>query len=400
MINKLMKELCPNGVECIALTKLFITKNGYTPSKSQKEYWIDGTIPWFRMEDIRENGRILNSSLQNVSKDAIKSGICPANSIIVSTSATIGEHALITVESLANQRFTYLILREEYKKIFNIKFLYYYCFNLDKYCLSHLKKGNFASVDMTKFEKFKFPIPPLPVQAEIVRILDNFTELTAELTARKRQYEFYRCKLLSFDDSVNYKTIEEIFEIKNGYTPSKSNKSFWENGELPWFRMEDIRENGRVLSSAKQQITMEAAKNKPFAADSIIVSTSATIGEHALIKVDFLCNQRFTCLTLKKEYKDIYDVTFLYYYCYKLDEFCLSNLNKGNFASVDMSKFCKFKIPLIDITEQKNIVSILNRFDILCNNISEGLPAEISARQKQYEYYRDKLLTFSEIGAC
>ncbi len=203
--------------------------------------------------------------------------------------------------------------------------------------------------------------------------------------------------MLNFDEAVDYKTIEEIFDIRNGYTPSKSKSSFWENGELPWFRMEDIRENGRILSSAIQQVTMEAAKNKPFSANSIIVSTSATIGEHALIKVDFLCNQRFTCLTLKKEYKDKFDMMFLYYYCFKLDVFCLANLNKGNFASVDMSKFYKFKFPLIDISKQKQIALTLDRFDKLCNNISDGLPAEIAARQKQYEYYRDKLLTFKEV---
>ena len=197
-LNELIQELCPNGVEHKTLSELFNTRNGYTPSRSNQEFWTNGTIPWFRMEDIRENGRILSEATQYVSESAVKGNLFPANSIIVATSATIGEHALITVPSLANQRFTYLMLKDQYKDMFDAKFLYYYCFKLDIYCKECLNQGNFASVDMKKFAKFEFPLVPLEVQREIVRILDNFTELTAELTARKKQYEYYRNKLLSF----------------------------------------------------------------------------------------------------------------------------------------------------------------------------------------------------------
>ena len=205
-LDELIQELCPDGVEYKELAEIFNTRNGYTPSKANPEYWENGTVPWFRMEDVRENGRILNDAIQKVSCSAVKGTLFPADSIIVATSATIGEHALLTVESLANQRFTYLMLKNEYKERFDIKFLFYYCFKLDKYCLDCLNQGNFASVDMRKFNRFPFPVPPLPIQQEIVRILDSFTELTAELTAkltaeleaRKKQYEYYRDKLLSF----------------------------------------------------------------------------------------------------------------------------------------------------------------------------------------------------------
>ena len=206
-LNELIKKLCPDGVEYKELSELFNTRNGYTPSKSNKEFWENGTIPWFRMEDIRENGHILSKATQYVSEKAVKGKLFPENSIIVATSATIGEHALITVPSLANQRFTYLVLKPEYKDIFLPKFLFYCCYKLDEYCLQNLNQSSFASVDMKKFVKFKFPVPPLEVQYEVVRILDSFTLLTAELTdklmaeftARKKQYEFYRDRLLTFD---------------------------------------------------------------------------------------------------------------------------------------------------------------------------------------------------------
>lgn len=203
-LEELMAELCPDGVKYIAIPELFNTRNGYTPSKANKSFWENGTIPWFRMEDIRENGHILSESTQYVTREALKGEPFPENSIIVATSATIGEHALITVPSLANQRFTYLVLKETYKASIDMKFIYYYCFKLDDYCKLCLNQGNFASVDMKKFAKFKFPVPPLKVQREIVHILDSFMllteELTEELNARKKQYEFYRDKILSFKD--------------------------------------------------------------------------------------------------------------------------------------------------------------------------------------------------------
>lgn len=110
-----------------------------------------------------KNGRILSEATQYVYRTAVKGNLFPANSIIVATSATIGEHALITVPSLANQRFTYLMLKEEYKDLFDSKFLYYYCFKLDKYCKECLNQVNFASVDMKKFSNFEFPLVPLSV---------------------------------------------------------------------------------------------------------------------------------------------------------------------------------------------------------------------------------------------
>ena len=238
------------------------------------------------------------------------------------------------------------------------------------------------------------PVPTLSIQREIVRLLDNFKELTAELTARKKQYEYYRNELLTFEDGIPMMQLGKIFNIRNGYTPSKKNNEYWENGTVPWFRMEDIRQNGKILDGAIQSVSRKAVKGNLFPKNSIIVATSATVGEHALLTVESLANQRFTYLMLKEEYQDKYIPKFLYYYCFKLDRYCLDCLNQGSFASVDMTKFKRFNFPLVSISKQEHIVAILDRFDKLCNDISEGLPAEIEARRKQYEYYRDKLLTF------
>lgn len=189
--------------------------------------------------------------------------------------------------------------------------------------------------------------------------------------------------------------MSEIFEIKNGYTPSKAKPEYWANGTIPWFRMEDIRTNGRILEDSIQHITPEAVKGgRLFPANSIILATTATIGEHALIIADSLANQQFTNLSIRKSLADELDMKFFFYYMFIVDEWCKNNTNTSGFESVDMVKFKKLQIPIPPMKEQQRIVTILDKFETLVNDISEGLPAEIAARRQQYEYYRDKLLTF------
>ena len=180
--------------------------------------------------------------------------------------------------------------------------------------------------------------------------------------------------------------MSEVFEIRNGYTPPKAKKEFWEGGTIPWFRMEDIRQNGRILSDSILHITPKGVKGKGlFKANSFILATTATIGEHALIIADSLENEL--------------SVKYVYYYFFVIDEWCKANTNVSNFASVDMSKFYNLLIPIPSIAEQQRIVAILDRFDTLTTDLTKGLPAEIEKRRQQYEYYRDKLLTFKRKGA-
>lgn len=193
--------------------------------------------------------------------------------------------------------------------------------------------------------------------------------------------------------------MSEIFDIRNGYTPSKNNPDFWDGGTIPWFRMEDIRTNGRILSDSIQHITPAAIKGKGlFKANSIIVATTATIGEHALIIADSLANQQFTNLQIRKSLEKELDMKFFFYYMFIVDEWCKSNVNVSGFASVDMTKFKNLLIPIPPLDEQLRVVEILDQFEELVNGIREGLPAEIDARQKQYEYYRNKLMTFKDIS--
>ena len=280
------------------------------------------------------------------------------------------------------------------------KFIFYFLKSIEKKNMDILvARGSIPALNKSDFDKVKVPVPSIEVQREIVRILDSFTLLTAELTARKKQYEFYRDFLLNFNEDqseIEWDIIDNIFIMKNGYTPSKANKDFWENGTISWYRMEDIRENGRILSESIQKITPQAVKGgKLIPKNSIIVATTATIGEHALAIADsFLMNQRFTSFTIRELLKDKLDIKFVFYYFFKICEWCKQNTNSSSFPSVDMAKLKKVKFPIPSPQTQQKVVEILDKFDTLVNSITEGLPREIELRHKQYEHYRELLLNF------
>jgi type I restriction enzyme S subunit len=402
-LDELLTKLCSKGVEYKSVSELFNTRNGYTPSKSHSKYWKNGTIPWFRMDDIRENGRILSRATQYVSESAVRGTPFPANSIIVATSATIGEHALIKVPSLANQRFTYLMLKEEYNTRIDIMFVYYYCFKLDEYCKVCLNQGNFASVDMKKFVKFKFPVPPLEVQREIVRILDSFTsltsELTAELTARKKQYDFYRDKLLTYNKECPMKPLADLGKWTGGKTPSMAEKRFWEDGTIPWISSKDMKAS--ILSDTQDHITEKAVKEASmtvYPANSIAVVTRSGILKHtfpvAYVPFETTVNQDIKMLVVNKNIL----ARYAFHVIQGKGNDILTKTKKqgGTVDSLDFQKVLAYKVPVPSIEVQRKLVEVLDNFEAICTDLNIGLPAEIEARQKQYEYYRDLLLTFAE----
>ena len=386
-IEDLIKQHCPNGVEYKTIKEIAEIGTGSSNRVDAKK---NGLYPFFvRSKDVLK--------INNFEFDE--------EAIIIPGEGGIGDIFHYIKGKYALHQRAYRI--HFFIKELNVKFAYYYMIaQFKSFIFSKAVNATVTSIRKPMIEKFKLPVPPLPVQEEIVRVLDTFTaleaELEAELEARKRQYEYYRNKLLTFDENttgggIDWKILSEVFDIKNGYTPSKANKEFWKNGTIPWFRMEDIRENGRILNDSIQHITPQAVKGgKLFPANSIIVATTATIGEHALITVDSLANQRFTCLSKKVNRYNELDMKFFYYYMFVIDEWCKNNTNVSGFASVDMNKFKKLMIPIPPIEEQERIVAILDKFDSLVNDISEGLPAELTARRQQYEYYRNKLLTFDE----
>lgn len=391
-LETLIQELCPDGVEFVKLGDVCKISRGKVYSKKYLAEHI-GEYPVYSSQTANDGilGRIgtydCDGKFLTWTTDGAYAGTVFYRQ---------GKFSVTNVCGLISCSNPFL----------SLKFLYYWL-TIEAPKHVHQGMGN-PKLMSNQMAKIEIPLPPIEVQTEIVRILDKFTsleaELEAELDCRKQQYEYYRDKLLSFDNvggqEVEWKKMSEVFDMKNGYTPSKAKAEYWEGGTIPWFRMEDIRENGRILSDSIQHITMEGVKKgKLFPANSFLLATTATIGEHALVIADSLANQQFTNLTVRKSLSDRLLIKFVFHYMFIVDEWCKKNINVSGFASVDMNKFKKLEFPIPSLEEQHRIVSILDRFESLTTSLQSGLPAEITARRQQYEHYRDKLLTFKRKGA-
>ena len=392
-------------VEWKTLNEIFHLKNGYTPSKGVKEYWENGSIPWFRMEDIRENGRVLNTALQKVSESAVKGGkLFPANSIIIATSATIGEHALITIPFLANQRFTVLSLKPEYIDKFNIYFLYHYCFTLDDWCQKNTTMSSFASVDMNGFRKFPIPIPPLSVQTEIVKILDALTaltsELTSELTLRRKQYEYYREKLLSEEElgkvGFDWRTLGDVAKIQRGASPRPISQYITDepNG-IPWIKIGDTSLDSKYIENTAQKITIEGAeKSRILKSGDFVMSNSMSYGRPYILKISGAIHDGWASIS---DFENILNSDFLYYYLSSntVQNYWNGKINSSSVSNLNSDIIKSLPIPIPTLNLQIEIAKTLDKFETLINSITEGLPLVIEQSQKRYEYYRELLLNFS-----
>lgn len=302
-LSYLEKLLDGVEVEWLTAAEIFNIKNGYTPSKAKKEFWEDGNIPWFRLEDIRTNGRELNDSIMHVNQAGVKGNLFPKDSIFMSTTATIGEFALVKIPHLTNQQITNFSLTSRFKGIIDIRYLFHRFHHFGEWCKENANKsGGLSIIGIKKLSSYKFPIPcpdnpekSLAIQSEIVRILDKFTaltaELTAELTMRKKQYNYYRDKLLSFEKGeVEWKTLDEVASFRRGSFPQPYGNSEWYDGEgcMPFVQVADVADFGFILHrSTKQQISKLAQSKSVFVeAGTVIVSLQGTIGRVALTQYD------------------------------------------------------------------------------------------------------------------
>ncbi|MEF4518015.1 restriction endonuclease subunit S [Escherichia coli] len=291
----------------------------------------------------------------------------------------------------------------------NVKYLAYFfqseIFQTQK--MKYITGAKVRRVSSGDLSKIKIPIPcsnnpekSLAIQSEIVRILDKFTALTAELTAelnmRKKQYNYYRDQLLSFKEGeVEWKSLEDIALFRRGSFPQPYGNSEWYDGEgcMPFVQVADVADSGFTLhTKTKQQISKIAQSKSVFVeAGTIVVTLQGTIGRVAITQYDCYVDRTLAIFTnfkvkINKKY-------FAYQLKAKFDsekEFARGSTLK----TITKEEFSKFQLPIPSINEQNRIVSLLDKFDTLAHSIKQGLPREIELRQKQYEYYRDLLFSF------
>lgn len=261
-------------------------------------------------------------------------------------------------------------------------------------------KSKVVHSSVPDIKAIRIPVPPQPVQREIVRILDNFTELTteltAELTARKKQYEFYRDKLLDFAGNTDVKNVPlgDIAKFVYGYTDKAK-----ETGSVRFVRITDISEDGRLnpYDAKYVELTDESKKYLLKKGDLLLARTGATYGKTLYFEEDepavyasFLIKIILDNSVIKNRYYWHFSKSSLYW------EQAERYVSKGGQQQFNTNAVSRVIVPIPSLEVQDRIIYVLDNFDAICTDLSSGLPAEIEARQKQYEYYRDKLLSFEE----
>lgn len=404
-VEELIQELCPDGVEYKSLGEAFIIKNGYTPSKSKSEFWNNGTVPWFRMEDIRCNGKILNDSIQHVTEKVVKGKKFPKNSLIVATTATIGKHALVKCDFLCNQQLTSVTIKDDFYERINIKYCFYYFDIIDEECKKIANQGGGLSiVSLSKMKELQIPVPPRPIQDEIVRILDNFTELTDELikeltvefTARKKQYEYYLDKMLTYDKQIPMVKLKDIAtEIYRGAGIRRDQVT---PDGIPCVRYGEIYTTYNIWFDKCVSHTQIEYVSSPkyFEHGDILFAITGESVEDIAKSVAYVGNEK--CLAggdivvMKHEQNPKYLSYVLSTYDARQQKSkgkIKSKVVHSNVPSIE-----NIEIPLPSLEVQEHFANVLDNFESICSSLNIGLSAEIELRQKQYEYYRDKLLSF------
>jgi type I restriction enzyme S subunit len=388
-IDELIQQLCPDGVPRELLGQICIIKTGQPVSKviiskNPGEYPV--------INSGREPLGFID--IYNTEDDPI--GITSRGAGVGSVTWCPGKYYRGNLNYSVTNKDT---------EVMNVRFLYYLLMQNQSGIQQLATYQGIPALNKSSLEKLRIPIPPLEVQREIVNILDKFTqleaELSAELYARRKQYEHYRNGLLTYDDSdqeVEWATLGEVMKIVRGASPRPINNFFTSDHDgVNWIKIGDVKPGAKYITSTKQKITQAgASKSRFLKPGDFVLSNSMSFGRPYILNIEGCIHDGWISMS---NYEDRLVADFLYHllnsdYVQKIWRQKASN---GTVQNLNADIVRATIIPIPPKKEQKRIADLLDKFDLLINDISDGLPAEINARRQQYEYYRAKLLAFQEI---
>ncbi|MDG4516414.1 restriction endonuclease subunit S [Streptococcus suis] len=370
-IEKMLQDYCPNGVEWKELGEVCVVNKG---KQLNKTFLVDdGQYPAYN------GGKTYSGRTDsyNVTENTV---------IISQGGASAGFVNFVTTKFWANAHCYYLL--PDITRV-NNRYLYHFLKMKQSYLMDFQHGAGIPALKSDKITKMPLPLPPLKIQEEIVQILDKFTEyvteLTAELTLRQKQYNYFRDYLLNFDSDssggannkvyqVEWKTLGDIAKLKNG----KDWKSL-SVGDVPVYGS----------GGAMGEFVSEYAYNKP----TVLIPRKGSISNIFYLEKPF-----WNVDTIYYTEIDDSQVVprYLYYYLTTIDlESMATNPTRPSLTQAILDKL---PIPVPPLPIQSRIVQVLDNFDAVCNDLNIGLPKEIELRQKQYEYFREKLLTFTAEG--
>ncbi|SMX62485.1 restriction endonuclease subunit S [Brevibacterium aurantiacum] len=381
-IDELIQELCPDGVTFVTIGEAATVTAGATPSKSVASYWTNGTIPWLSSGEVNK-GTIheADTFITKEGYDSCSTRMVPARAVVIALAGqgkTRGMVARTRLECCTNQSLASIVPDSDE---LDSDFLFYYL----KTQYSRLRDvssgdGTRGGLNLAMIRAYRIPVPPLEVQCEIVRVLDKFTQLEAELEARRTQYEHYRTEFLTFGDDVPRRPLREVATIGTG---SHDTKDATPDGEFIFY----------------------ARGREPLRLDSYDFDEQAiiTAGDGVGVgKVFHFADGKYALH--QRAYRVVpgkqIDSRFIYHYLVSdFSRYLERTSVHASVTSLRRPMFLKYPVPVPPRAEQERIVATLDKLDALVNDISIGLPGELVARRKQYEHYRDRLLTFKELPA-
>lgn len=347
---------------------------GGTPNTKREDYY-DGNIPWIRSGEVDFN--VITEAERNISELGYKNSsaklIRKGSVVMAMTGATVAKSAIVEFETSANQSVCALETNED---IITYRFLYYLLSN-NYFTIKSSAQGALTSLNLSMIKQIVIPVPSLKIQQEIVRILDSFTQLQSnletELVARQKQYEFYRNKLFIFDkDDVNveWKLLKDVTVISRGKRVVR--KELLDFGIIPVYQ-----NSLRPLGYSKES---NYPANTPF-----VISAGAA-GDVGYSDTEYWgADDCFSILS-----NDDLLPRFIFHWLKIKESYLQSRIRGGAIKRLSRDVVDSLSIPIIKLNRQQEIVSILDTFESLITNLKK----EIEARKKQYEYYREHLLTF------
>ena len=391
-LDELIKKLCPDGVEYKKVKDVFIRIKGtpITATKMKEIETPDGEIRIFA------GGKTVINAKE---KDIPNANITRVPAVLVQSRGVIDAVYYDKPFTFKNEMWAYT-----HENKLTVKFLYYVLKNnVHTFREAASGMGSLPQISLTVTEDFLIPVPPLPVQEEIVRILDKFTtltaELTAELTARRKQYEYYRDSLLTRDTKVEVKKLGDFATITRGGNFQK--KDFVESG-LPCIHYGQMYTHfgtwtDKTLTYVDKTVFDKSKQAQPN--DIVMAVTSENVDDickcTAWVGKEPIAVSGHTAIIHHNQ-----NAKYLSYY-FQSSGFYKQKVKLAHgtkVIEVTPDKLNDITIPIPPLDVQQRIVDILDNFDSICTDLKIGLPAEIEARKKQYEYYRDLLLTFASSG--
>ena len=387
-LDELLRELCPNGVEYKKLGEIATVLRGASPRPIKKYITNDSDgVNWIKIGDVPVGSKYITQSEEKITKEGTeKSRYVRKGDFILSNSMSFGRPYILAIDGCIHDGWLSI---SNFKDVFLSDYLYYLLSS--SAIQQEMKKrasfgGAVQNLNADIVKALVLPVPPIEVQNEIVRILDDYTEnvvelqnqLALEITARQRQYTFYRNKLLTYDSKTRIMPLKDVAEIERGTRVVRSQLT--EAGLYPVFQ--------NALTPMGYYDKANRLENNTF----LICAGAA--GQIGYSDVDFWAAD--DCYTFKccEKLENRYLFHVLKNSQHRID----AQVRRASIPRISREAVGNIRIPIPPLDVQNRIVNVLDNFEKICSDLNIGLPAEIEARQKQYEYYRDKLLTFAENG--